>query len=171
MRQQRHAADTVGDGVMHLHRKRRAFGSVGTVETFDECELPQRPGAVEAGSRDRLQHVEQRAISAGFGQSHAPQMKVDVECLLDRPARRPEAERRREHALTEPRDQARRPVDAIAQPGEIRNAVEDRNRDDRRSQDRILLHVPHERVFVAHMSGEARSVSHHTNVAAEYATR
>ena len=71
------------------------------------------------GRRDRLQHVEQRALGSRRGQAHAPQMEVEVERRLDRPARRAEPERRRQHALAQPRDEARRPVDAVAQPVEV----------------------------------------------------
>ena len=154
-REQRHAADAVGHRVVHLHRERGALGAVGVVETFDQRELPQRPGAVEAGRGHRLQRVEERALGARRGEPHAAQVEVEVEGRLDRPARRSEPERRRLHALAEARDQARRAVDARAQPVEVGRPVEQRDRDDRRAQDRVLLDEPHERVLVAHVPCEA----------------
>src|SRR5205823_10981266 len=120
----------------------RALRAVGVIETFDEREFPQRAGAIEPGGRDRLQHVEQRALGSGRGKTHAPEMEVEVEGVFDGPARRSEPERWRQDALPQARDEARGAVETRAQAVEIRWPVEHRDRDDRRTQDRVLLHVP-----------------------------
>ena len=134
MGEQLHAADAVGDRVVHLHRERGAF-AVGAVESFEERELPQRAGAVEARGRDRLQRVEQRAHRSGPGQPDAPQVEVEIEGRLGRPARRCDAERRRHDPLAQSRDEARRAVDAPPQPLPVGDRVEERDREDRRAQD------------------------------------
>ena len=89
--EQRHAAHAVGDRVVHLHRER------GTVafEAFEQRELPQRARTIERSRRDRLQRVEQRRRVARWRQPQAAQVEVEVEGRLDRPAGRPDAQRRR----------------------------------------------------------------------------
>ena len=47
-------------------------------------------------------------------------------------------------------------LDACAQATPVRRLVVDGDREDRRSEDRILLDVPHERVLVAHVMRETR---------------
>ena len=96
----------------------------------------------------------------GPGQPHAAQVEVEIEARLRHPARRRDPERRRHDALAQPRDEARRAVDAPPQPFPVGDRVEERDRDDRRAQDRVLLDVPHERVFVAHVVRETRRFRH-----------
>ena len=141
----------------------RALGAVGVVETFDQGEFPQRPGAVEAGRRHRLQRVEERALGSRRGQAHTAEVEVEVEGRLDRPARRPEAERRGHDVLAKARNETRGAFDARAQAVEVGRPVEERDRDDGRPQDGILLDEPHERVLVAHVAREARIVGHRPN--------
>ena len=70
---------------MHLHRERGTFGAVVVVETFDQCELPQRPRSIEPRRRHRLKHVEQRPFGAGRREPHSAQMKIEIEGRFDRP--------------------------------------------------------------------------------------
>ena len=116
LREQRHAADAVGDRVVHLHRERGALGAVGVVETFEQRELPERTGAVErrptrsvAARRAARARCLVRAAERGAGGSRG-------RSLLDRPARRAEPERRRQHAWRKPGDEAGRAVDPAPEP-------------------------------------------------------
>ena len=140
--EQFHAADAVGERVVHLHCHRRAL-AVGSFESFEERELPERARPVEARCRDRLQRVEQRALASRRGQPRAPEVEVEVERLLDRPARWSHPERRRDHPLAKSRDQQRSAFDALAQPIPVGNGIEERNRENRRAKDRVLFDVPH----------------------------
>src|SRR5262245_21333093 len=81
-------------------------------------------------------------------------MEVEIERRVDDPARWSDPERRRHHTLAEAGDDPRCAFDARVESLPVGGPIEDRERNDRRAKDRVLLDVPHERVFVAHMTIE-----------------
>ena len=87
--------DAVGHRVVHLHRDRRARSPSGAVEAFDEGELPQRAGAVEARlSRSAAARRAAPRSVPGPASRTRRTWKSRSNVAFDRPARRPEPERR-----------------------------------------------------------------------------
>ena len=83
-------------------------------------------------------------------------MEIEVERGLDHPTGRSDAQRWRQHTLAQPRDHTRRALDACPQATPVGRLVVDGDGQDRRTKDRVLLDVPHERVLVAHVMRETR---------------
>ena len=146
-----HAAHAIGQRVMELHHQRR----LAAVEPLDERVLPQRPISIEAGHpglagelQDRRQRLRRRRLEPA-------DVPRQVEVGIDHPARRGQPKRRRHHPVPEPGRQPGRALQSIRQPVPVRRAVEDQDGDHGRAQQRIVLHVPGERVAVAHVNADA----------------
>ena len=60
-----HAADAVGDGVVHLLHERR----LAAAQPLDDGELPQRAGAVERVDHGQRRQVEQLAQAPGLARA------------------------------------------------------------------------------------------------------
>ena len=78
-REQRHAADAVGDRVVHLHRERGALVPSAPSRPSKSVNSHSGRARSKPADRDRLQRVEQRALGARAGEPHAAQVEVEVE--------------------------------------------------------------------------------------------
>ena len=146
-----HPADAVGDRVVDALQERGA----PAFETLDDRELPERTRPVEGWRAERGREVEQLAVGAGRGQRDAAQVVIEVEGGVRTPLGRRDAERRRHHALGQPRDLHERLLDLRAQAAGIWRPIEDREVAEVGSQRGILLDGPHDR-FAGRHPGHAR---------------
>ena len=142
-----HATDAIGERVVKLHHERR----LAALEPLDERELPQRPITIEArhpGLASELQDGRQRLRGRRLEPADVPRQ---VEIGIDDPTRRGQPQRRRHDPVPKPRRQPRAALEPLRQPIPVRAAIQQQHAHDRRPQQRVLLHVPGERITVAHV--------------------
>ena len=141
---QLHAADTVGEAVVELHDDCRP--AVG--QPFHDGGLPQRVRRVER--RHGIPPCELHDLLPGR-KGFPPEVPRQVEVRVEGPAGRGQPQRRLHHPLPEHGQLPGEAGGTCGQAGGIRRAVESEDRDDRRAQGGVPLHVPGERVAVAHV--------------------
>ena len=142
-----HAADAVGQGMVQLHDER---GPVA-FHALDERELPQRAFTVESGHAGLARIVEDVREPARRGHRDVPGVESELEVVVDDPAWVRESHRRLHDLVPEPRSDTTRTLGAIEEALHVRTPVEHHDTDDRRSQQRVGLHVPRERISVSHV--------------------
>ena len=140
-------AETVGDRMVHLHHERRPLAR----QPFDDAQLPQRTVLVERTPREALRMVEHVASpDSSARQSNPAVVVVDVEERILRPPRRCHAGLFVDDPLTQPRDGGGDAFDDGIHPAPIRHRVQEPHARDRRTQERVALDVPEDRVALAH---------------------
>ena len=122
-----------------------------TLEPLDEGGLPQRSITIEAGHAGLAGELQDRLQRPGRCGLEPADVPGQVEVGIDDPAGRGQPQRRLHHLLPETGRDAGEPLEPLRQPIPVRCALEHQDDDDRRSQQRVLLHVPGERVGVAHV--------------------
>ena len=141
-----HGPDAVGERVVQLHDQRGA----SAIEVLHQRELPEGVGAVERGHGRVAGERDHRVGGVRRGRVDPPEVPGEVEPVVDRPPRRGEASGRLEDTVAQHRDEPGRPVDVRDEHIPVGARLQPGDRDDRRSKDRIPLHVPGESVGVSH---------------------
>ena len=137
---------TVGHRVVELHDE----SALAVREVLHQDAFPQRTGPVEAlhgGGSGHLHDVGQLALAGRAGEA---QVVAEVEVRIDLPTRRRGRHRTVRHALAQAGDDATGPLEHAPEVFPFDRSVDDDQRGDRRTQQRVLLDGPHQRVGVAH---------------------
>ena len=135
LERQFHAALAVGDGVVELLDQRRSVA----LDPFDNGELPQRASPVERVSTQQRRKIEELAFGAGLGKRDTAEVQVDVEIRVLDPFRCAHVARCGLHSLAQTRHAVAGTDQAFAEQVEVRLAVEDRDRGERRREMRVFL--------------------------------
>ena len=152
-----HAAHAIGQRVMEFHDER----GLAVLEPLDERVLPQRPIPVQARHPGLTRELEHRSQGLRRCRLEPADVPRQVEVGIDHPAGRGQPQRRQHHPVPEPRRQPGGALQPFRQPIPVRRTVQNQHTDHRRAQQRVLLHVPGERVTVAHVNVQPFTQSSH----------
>ena len=139
------AAHAIGERMV----KRPQDGGRTVGQPVDQSDLPERPGSVEGLHLRQTSQLEDADERAGPGSGNPAHVKVEVEIGTILPSRR-SRRRRLNDPLPEDRKLAADHIEPIAQLIPIRGSVEQDHRDHGRSQPRVALHRPCERIGLTH---------------------
>jgi hypothetical protein len=154
-----HPADPVGERMVQFGHDR----CLAALQPLDDRELPQRPVFIEAGHAGLARELEHGRERLGGRGLEPADMPVEIEIGVDDPAGGRQAQRRHHDAVPEPRRLARTALKPLHEQVKVEAAIEDRDGDHRRAEQRVLLHVPRERVTVSHVHVDVFvSVAAHT---------
>ena len=139
-------------------------GRPATLELLDERGLPQGSVTVEAGHSGLAGELQDRLERPGRGGLEPADVPGQVEVGINDPAGRGQPQRWLHHLLPEAGRDAGEPLEPLRQPIPVGCAFEHQDDDDRRSQQWVLLHVPGERVGVAHVDLDGLSQRDHIHL-------
>ena len=141
------AADAVRQGVVDLQEQR----GPAVLHVFDEVHLPQGAVLVEGGHAQVTGHLQHRVEVLGRRRRQPAKVPAQVEVGVEGPARGGQAQRRHHDLLPEPGDDPGHDVDLALKVIPVRRLLVDRGGDHRRTQQRVVLHLPREGVRLLHV--------------------
>ena len=134
------AADAIGQRVVDLHHQ----GGPPPGQPLHQGELPEGTGGVEGGHARHAGQPDDGVQGVRRRRRHPPHVPAEVEVVVRHPPHRTEPQRRAGQHRAEGRGEAGRPLDAVDEHVPIRGRVQQGDDNDRRPQQRVVLHVERE---------------------------